>query len=53
MEGRDRSDRRREFTSRFDIDKIRQIGWFRFVEEIVRKRYDFISYALFDLEDAI
>ena len=37
------------FTSRFDIDKITQIGWLRFVEKIVR-RYHFVLYALFDLE---
>ena len=29
------------FTSRFDIDKIMQIGWFRFMEEIMSNRYDF------------
>ena len=33
---------RASFTSRFDIDKITQIGWFRFLEEIVINRYDFV-----------
>ena len=27
--------REASFTSRFDIDKITQIGWFRFMDEIV------------------
>ena len=47
---RDTSDRTSKVTSRFDIDCIPQIGRFRFVEEIVRKIYDYILYALFDLE---
>ena len=38
------------FTSRFDIDKITQIGWFRFRKKIVSNRYDFVLYALLDLE---
>ena len=33
------------FISRFDIDKITHIGWFRFMEEIVNNRYDFVLYA--------
>ena len=37
-------------TSRFDADKIMHMGWLRFVEEIVSNRYDFVLYALFDLE---
>ena len=28
------------FTSGFDIDEITQIGWFRFMNEIVSNRYD-------------
>ena len=38
------------FNSRFDTDKITQIDWFRFMEEIMSNRYDFVLYALFDLE---
>ena len=38
------------FTSRFDMDKITQIGWFRFMEEIASNRYGFELYALFDRE---
>ena len=38
------------FTSKFDIDKIRQIGRFRFMEEIVSNRYDFVLYVLFNPE---
>ena len=34
----------------FDIDKITQIGWFRFMEEILSNKYDFVLYALFDLK---
>ena len=33
---------RTNFTIRFDIDKITQIGRFRFVEEIVSNRYDIV-----------
>ena len=38
------------FTSRFDTDKISQIGLLRFMEEFTSNRYDFILHALFDLE---
>ena len=38
------------FTSKFDTDKITQIGWLSFVEEIMSNRYDFVLHALFDLE---
>ena len=38
------------FNSRFDIDEITQIGWFRFMEESVSNIYDFVLYVLFDLE---
>ena len=38
------------FTRRFDIDKIAQIDWFRFMEEIESNRYDFVACAFFDLE---
>ena len=37
------------FTSRFDTDKIMQIDWFSFKEEIVSNRYDFVLFALFNL----
>ena len=37
-------------TRRFEIDKIVQIGWFRFMEEIVSNRCGFVLYALFNLE---
>ena len=40
------------FTSRFDTDKITQIDWLRFVEEIMSNRYDFVFYAFCDLEPA-
>ena len=40
---------RASFTSRFDINKIMQTGWFRFME-IVSDRYDFVLLTLFDLE---
>ena len=32
------------FISGFDIDEIMQKGWFRFMEEIVSTRYDFVPY---------
>ena len=50
MEGRDRRGQTSEFTSRFDIDKITRIGWFRFMEEIVSNRYDLVLYDVFDRE---
>ena len=34
------------FTSRFDIDQITQIGWFRFMEEIVSYGYVFVLHVL-------
>ena len=37
-------------TRRFDIDKITQIGWFVFLEEIVSNRNDFMLYELLELE---
>ena len=50
MEGRNRGGRKSEFYRRFDTDKISQIGWLRFLEEIMSKRYDLVLYALFDLQ---
>ena len=41
---------RANFASWFDTDKITQIGWTRFMEETVSNGYDFVLYALFDLE---
>ena len=38
------------FTSRYDSNKITQIGLIRFMEEIVSNRYDFVLYELFDPE---
>ena len=38
------------FTRRFDIDKIMQICWFRFMKAIVSNRYDYALYALFNFE---
>ena len=39
------------FTSGFDVDEIMQMGWFRFMEEIVSNRYEFVLYELFDFRD--
>ena len=39
-----------QLTSRFDTDKIAQMGWLKFMEETTNNKYDFILYALFDLE---
>ena len=36
------------FTRSFDIDKITQIGWFRFMEKILSYS-NFALYALFNL----
>ena len=32
------------------FDEITRTGCFRFMAEIVSNRYEFVSYALFDLE---
>ena len=37
-------------TSGFDVNEIMQVGWFRFMQEIVRNGNNFLLYALFDLE---
>ena len=37
------------FSSMFDIDEIKQMSWFKYMEEIVSNRYDFV-YSLFYLE---
>ena len=50
MEVRDGGDQRSEFTSGFDIDEIMEIGWFRFMKEIVSNGYDFVLNALLNLE---
>ena len=42
--------RRRFFTSRFDNNKITQIGLLRLVEKIMSTRYDFVLYAFCDPE---
>ena len=34
------------FNSRFDIDKIAHRDWFRYMQEIVSNRYDFVLYAI-------
>ena len=39
-----------EFIQWIDIDEIAQIGTFRFMEEIASHGYDFILYALFELD---
>ena len=49
-EGETKMVRGTSFTSKFDIDKIRQIGWFRFMEDIVCNRYVVVLYALFNLD---
>ena len=38
------------FTSRFNIDNITQTGLLRLMEKIMSTRYDFVLYALFNLE---
>ena len=38
------------FSRGFDVDEIMQIGWFRFMQEIVVNRNNIEYYALFDLE---
>ena len=42
--------REASFLSGLHIDEITQIWWFRFMQEIVSNGYDFLLYALFDLE---
>ena len=38
------------FISGFDIDKIMQMGWFRFMKEIARNIYYFVLQTLVGLE---
>ena len=50
MQGETDFVREASFISRSDVEKIMHQGWFKFMEEIVSNRYDFVLYVLFELE---
>ena len=47
---RQRWSEERVFSSRFDVDDITRVGWFRFVEKIARNGNDFVFHVFLDLE---